>query len=177
MEGVDDLGGGGKTLARSLLISSVSALSEKIESVVSRVRENFRASSDLYEFIKLGNKNGVTGLYAVSHGYSDCMKAVGVRTRAELEQLWRRYYSDEQVRDAVEALLEGEGAFTQFLEEVERELIPLEDKGATQSPAAVGKVLPEDLALLDVSSDRLTTLDTYWKDSKFTLFVVVRHFG
>lgn len=166
-----------RLVPRSVLISSVSTLSEKIECVVSQVRENFKASTDLYDFIKLGNRNGISALFAVSHAYSDCMKAMGVRTKAEMEQLWGKHYSDVLVRDTVEALLDGEESFTEFLAEVERELIPCEDESVTNDPAMVGQVLTKDLTLLDVSSGQHSTIDAYWKGTKFTLFVVVRHFG
>ena len=161
----------------AVFISSVSALSERIVSVVSQVREYFRASSDLYDFIKLSNRKGISALYAVSHAYSDCFKEVRVQTRVELEQLWGQLYSDPQVRDAVEALLRGEESFMELLTEVERELIPFENQSVTNDPAIVGQVLPRDLALLDVSSGQRSMIEEYWKGSKFTLFVVVRHFG
>lgn len=163
--------------SRALLISSVSALSERIVNVVGQVRKYYKTSSDLYAFIKLDNRRGVSALYAVSYAYSDCFKAVGVQTRAELEQLWSRHYSDPQVRDAVEVLLEGEESFTELLTEVERELIPCEEKSVANGPAAVGQLLPGDLTLLDVSSGQHSMIEEYWKGSKFTLFVVVRHFG
>lgn len=161
----------------SALSSSVSTLGEKIKSVVSHVRENFKASTDLYDFIKVSNRNGISVLYVVSHAYSDCMEAAGVRTKAELQQLCRQHYSDVKVKVAVETLLEGEKSFTEFLVEVERELIRLEDESVTNNPAMVGQVLPKNLTLLDVSTSQHSTIEAYWKGTKFTLFVVVRHFG
>ncbi len=162
---------------RGMVVSSLSDLSERIVGVVNRVWENYRASTDLYEFIKRGNREGITALYAVSHAYSDCMKRVGVQTRVELEQLWGQHYSDPQVRDAVEAVLEAEEKFAEFVARVEEELVPCENVSVSNDPAIVGQVLPKDLGLLDASSGQPTTLDAYWKESKFTLFVLVRHFG
>lgn len=162
---------------RAALISSILWLGEKIESVVRQVEENFNASSDLYHFMKLGNRNGITPLFAVSHAYSDCMKRVGVQSRVELERLWAQHYGHAEVRDAVETLLEAEEAFTELVGKVERKLVPYEDMAIANRPAIVGKLLPKELGLIDASSGQPTTLDTYWKDSKFTLFVLVRHFG
>ena len=162
---------------RAALISSILWLSEKVESVVRQVEENFKVSSDLYHFMKLGNRNGITALFAVSHAYSDCMKRVGVQSRVELERLWAQHYSHADVRDAVEALLEAEEAFNEFVGKVERKLVPYEDVAITKRPATVGQLLPKELGLIDASSGQPTTLDMYWKDSKFTLFVLVRHFG
>ena len=164
-------------VVRSALVSSLSDLGEKITNIVSKVQDNFRASTDLYEFIRLGNKNGITALFGVSHAYSDCMKTLGVRTKAELEQLWKKCYREAEVRDAVEMVLEGEQAFAEFVAEVEKELIPYEDKSISKGPAMAGQVLPKDLGLFDATSGQPVTLDTYWKESKFTLFVLIRHFG
>lgn len=167
-----------KTSERELLLSAVPLLSDKVEGVVQQVRENFKASSDVNDFISIqSGADGIRRLYAVMASYAQCMEAVGVRTRVELEQFWARHYGNSEVREAVDTLLEEEDNFHQLVAEVEAKLRVLEEKVSTKAPASVGQLLPGDLELIESLSGQQITLETSWKRSKFTLYVCIRHFG
>ena len=164
----------------ALLVSSLSTLQEKCTAVLQQARKNFQARKDLHHYLSFFNENGIGTLFGVSSAYADCMKTLGVRTKEEFEQLWKQHSSDPGVKEAVEGMLEGEKKFAEFVAEVDNEMgnTPYEDEnGCSEDPAAVGQVLPKDLHLLDATSGQPVTLDTYWKESKFTLFILIRHFG
>ena len=166
--------------APTLLISSLSTLKEKFVSLLKQARKNFKAATNVHQYISWDNRHdGIATLFAISLAYSDCMKEVSVQTRAELEQLWGQHFDDPKVRDAVESVLEEEKHFTEFISEVDKELQkhPFEDEIGANDPAFVGQILKSDLGLLNAASNQPIMLDKYWKESKFTLFILVRHFG
>ena len=160
---------------KSLLLSSLSTLSEKIASVVKQAKTDFNAASDVYDYIRTTNKSaGIRKLFIMPL-YIECFSSVGVKTRTELEQVWAKSYSDHQVREAVEELLENEENFCEFAMEVDKVLSLYEKK--SNPTAKVGQDLPKDLALTDAGTGQEMLLESYWKESKFTWFVFLRHFG
>ena len=164
----------------SELVSSLSALAEKIESTVKVTREDFKSTTDIYEFLRWDNhdnEHGIQKLGTATAGYVECMQKLGVKTKAELEQLWAKHYGEPGVKEAVEKLLAVEKNFSDFTEEVESQLRPLESKLTVKDPACVGAVLPKDQPLIDVSSGQPVTLESCWKGAKFTLFVFLRMLG
>lgn len=161
---------------RALLVSSLGALRDSIAKVVQQGRANYKASKDVHDYMRGGNDRGIGKLFGW-RPYTECMKRTAVQTRAELEQLWRRHYVHPEVRDAVDDLLEVEEDFAEFVNEVDKELSLYEDKIAYKDVAEMGQMLPKDLEVIEASSGQLATLESYWKGSKFTLFVVLRHFG
>lgn len=160
---------------KSLLLSSISTLSGKIAGTVKQAREDFKAASDVYEFMSTKNiAAGIRKLFIMPL-YIECFSSMGVNTRAELQQLWAKHYNDHEVREVVEELLEHEDSMQEFAVEVDKELRLHEKK--SNPPAKVGQVLPKDLTLTDAETGQEMTLETCWKESKFTWFVFLRHFG
>ena len=139
----------------SLLASSILTLKDSFGSVVRQAKHDFRGSPSVY----------------------DCMEKVGVKTKAELEQLWEQHSNDPQVRGVVKALLEAEEEFAEFIIEADKSLIPQEDVRVINDTAIAGKVLPKDLTLIDAVSGLPSPLESCWKGAKFTLFMLVRHHG
>ena len=160
---------------RNSLLSSILTLSEKIKGAVKQAREDFKAASDVYDFISTTNVTaGIRKLFIMPL-YIECFNSVGVKTRAELEKLWAKHYKVDKVREAVEELLEHEESMHEFAVEVDRELSRQEKK--SNPVAKVGQQLPRDLSLIDAETGLETRLDECWEGSKFTWFVFLRHFG
>ena len=160
---------------RSLLLSVISSLSEKIAAALKQAREDFKAASDVYEFLSTTNvEAGIRKLFIMPH-YIECFNSMGVKTRAELEQIWTKHYKDHKVKEEVEELLQHEESMREFAVEVDKELALLEKK--PKPFAQVGQCLPQDLSLTDAETGEKLQLETCWKDSKFTWFVFLRHFG
>lgn len=160
------------------LLPSVLALGKAMEGLVESGKANYSASSDISDYIRLDNKNGIRLLYRAKSLYVECMRKVGVKTRKELEQLWAKGYSNPALRDAVEALLEAEDAFSEFTSMLDRDLVEYEERNSTSQDAIkAGQRLPEDLCFVEASSGEAVPLESHWKTTRFTLFVLLRHFG
>lgn len=164
---------------QNLLVSCLSVLAEKIEKCVNLTREDFKASTDLYEFVMYSHdvNHGIMKLIAATPGYVECMQKLGVKTKAELEQLWAKHYGEPGVKEAVEKLLEAEKKYAEFIAEVESELSPNENKLTINDAAKEGEMLPKDHGLIEIPSGQPVTLESCWKGAKFTLFVLLRLFG
>jgi hypothetical protein len=161
---------------KAVLLSSLSTLSQKIASAVKQAKADFITVSDVYEFMSTRNKTtGIQKLFVIVSLYIECFQSVRVKTRTELEKLWAKYYDDQEVRGTVEELLDNEESVEKFAAEVDKELSNHESK--SNPPAKIGQALPKSLVLTDVETGEETPLENYWKESKFTWFVFLRHFG
>ena len=165
----------------SVLVSSLTALAEKTESFVQATREEFekRADLDFHQFLLFHSsfEQGISRLLCVLYAYAECMKSVGVKTKAELEQLWTKHYSEDGVKAAVESLLLAEKHYTQLIDTIDEKLSPHEEKSTTSAPAQTGEALSKDCTLIEIPSGQPRTLEAYWKEAKYTLFVLLRLFG
>lgn len=160
---------------KGLLLSAISSLSEKIAGAVKQAGEDFKTASDIYEFISTENVTaGIRKLFIMPF-YIECFNSLGVKTRAELEQLWAKHYNDHEVREAVEDVLKNEDSVREFAVEVDRELSLHEEK--SNPSAQIGQTLPKDLRLIDADTGEEMSLESFWEGSKFTWFVFLRHFG
>ena len=55
--------------------------------------------------------------------YMDCLKAVGVKTQAELDEMWKGCYHDKEVvRESVEELLSLEESLQEFYDNTDVEI-------------------------------------------------------
>ena len=97
-----------------------------------------------------------------------------VKTKAEL---WTKHYSELGVKTAVECLLEAEKHFTQLTNDIDEKVSLQEDKFTTNAPAQTGETLSKDCTLIAILSGQPTMLETYWKEAKYTLFVLLCLFG
>lgn len=168
---LDDEGG-----EKSLLLSSLGKLTEGINKVVEEGRRAYKEAG-LDGYLSFETPKGVRCLFQPVSLYVDCMKAVNVGTRAELEHLWKGYYSDEAVQESVEELLGAEESYEEFVAEVDQDLQKSGDKLALPDVVTVGKQLPTELSLTEAKSGDTVCLESYWKRSKSTLFVLIRHFA
>ncbi len=60
-------------------------------------------------------------------GYHDWLKTVGVQTRAQMEELWKRFPDNKAVCESVEALKQAESAFDAITAGVDKILQQDED--------------------------------------------------
>lgn len=109
--------------------------------------------------------------------YYETLKGAGVKNRAELEREWEKYSQDDDMQGCVRAVLQAEEGYHKLLAQVDI-LVQREDDEAalpTSEICTVGSRLPGHLALLDPISGDLVTLESVWKQSPYTLFVLMRH--
>lgn len=161
-----------------LLVASLLTLAKKIEGAVDRTREDYN-KADLYEFITYSHdkSHGIMKLLAVVFAYAECMKELGLRSKRELEQLWRKHSQEPGVKDAVENLVQAEEKFANFVADIERKVNPLENKLTVKDKPQVGHELPKEYSLIEIPSGQKVPIESCWKGAKFTLLVLLRLFG
>lgn len=160
---------------KATLVSSISSLSEKIAGAVKQAKADFKAASDVYDFMSTTNKTaGIRKLFIMPL-YIECFNVLNVKTRSQLEDLWAKHYNEREVRAAVQKLLKCEDSFREFAVNVDN-VLKLQEKKSNPVPS-VGQELPKDLALLDTETGQNMPLESYWQTSRFTWFVFIRHFG
>ena len=161
------------------LVSALSSLSESIESVVECTRENYKKMTDFVDFLSYCHdyNHGPQKLGSTIQSYVDCMEKLGVKTKAELEELWSKNMETPGVKDAIEKLQLAEKHLKEFVDEMEAKLVPLESKTTVNDQAKAGKMLPIGYTVMEIPSGQQTTLGECMKGSSYTLFVLLRLFG
>ena len=161
------------------LVSALSTLSTMVENAVEHTREVFKEAKDFEHFLAYSDdiNHGTQKLATTIYSYADCMEKVGVKTKAELEELWSKNIEKPGVKDAVEKLQLAEKHLKELVDEIAAKLNPQEDKATVNEPAKVGEVLPKDYKVMEIPSGQQITLEESLKGSKYTLFVLLRLFG
>ena len=164
---------------KAVLLPALRKLNEELTKMVEDGRESLpgiRSNVNcLEDFLKV---EWDVGLFALQPFfiYVDCLKAVGVKTRAELEEMWRGCYHDKEVRDSVEELLSLEESLQAFYDNVDVEIQKAEDQLAIQNVTKVDDQLPTNLAITNCCSGEVVSLENVWKQSKFTHFVFLKFY-
>ena len=165
---------GGSTV-KAMLLPALRKASTEIAKMLEDGRKYFETMKydRLDEFV---NSDCKVGLFAVRpmNLYADCMEEAEVKTRAELEELWKGCYHDEEVRESVEEFLSLEESLQELYDEVDMEIQKAEDRASFKNITKVGEQLPTDLSLTECKSGKLVHLENMWKQSKFTLFVPLK---
>ena len=161
----------------ALLVSELRALAEAITGAVKRARAS-RSSYTLDQFLSTDARKESGGLACtfLVPDYVRCFRALGVRDRAELEELCGRHYGEPEARDAVEALLQSEELFGDFVSEVNKEAKRVEAGLAFKDVAVEGSTLPVEMKLVDAESGLPVTFKEILQDAPFTLLVLKRHY-
>lgn len=168
-------GGGGEGDERTQLVAALQTLERGLREMVEEARKSFLTLTlDVF----LGGDSRQSLLYTAYpvQLYVECMRSVGVSSREELEEAWKEHYRYADVRDSVEELFEAEDAYRSFMAEADEKLQRYEDSIALESVATVGCQLPRDLTLVEAGSGHPVVLENIWTKSRFTLFVLQRHF-
>ena len=86
-------------------------------------------------------------------------------------------FPDRQVQEGVDDLLSAEERYEEFVAEVDQELKKKENVLDLPTVVTLGDRLPADLSLVKAKSGEVISLESLWRKSKYTLFVLLRHFG
>ena len=161
---------------KAVLLSALQKLNQELTKKVGDGRENFEKMKfdRLDEFLNNDCKVGIVNVAPI-FSYVQCLKTVGAKTRAELEEMWKGSH-DEEVRECVEELLSLEESLQGLYDDIDVELQIKEDQLAIQSITKVGDQLPVNLALTNCHSGEVVTLESIWKQSKYTLFVPLKFY-
>lgn len=161
---------------RALLISCLHQVTECLKSTVSESRNTFAAALNVQDYITLDNPKGIKRLFGPMSAYAKALSTLGYRRWKDVEECVSRHYRDETVQETTEDLLSIEEGYKDFVSTVEKDLDSYEAKQAFEKTIAVGDFLPAELNL-SLTDGSTTTLESYWKRSKFTLLILIRHFG
>ena len=163
--------------AKVILLSALRKLNQELTKKVGDGRENFEAMKfdRLNEFLNFDSKVGIANVEPFL-SYVQCLKAAGVKTRAELEQMWKGWYHDKEVQECVEELLNLEESIQELFDDIDVEVQKAEDQLAVQNVTKVGEQLPADLSLTNCRTGEVVNLEAVWKQSKFTLFDALKFY-
>jgi len=161
-----------------VLLPALQELNQELAKLVENGRKNFEAmkSDHLDEFLNVDCEVGFRSILPVFL-YVGCLKRVGVQTWSGLVEMWKGWYHDEEVRMRVEEFFSLEKSLQQLYDEIDGELQRAEDQLAFPSITKVGELLPAELSLLECKSGEAIHLKTFWKQSKFTLFVPLKFYS
>ena len=162
---------------RATLISSLQQITESLETTVSDAKRNFQSSGEVQSYISLDNPSGIRRLFAPMTVYANAISSVKCKTWKEVEHCLSSHYRDADVCEAVEGLLSAEDAYKDFVVMVETELIKHEEQCAVENAITVGDPLPPDMTLTSATDGQPVTLRSHWESSKYTLLILMRHFG
>lgn len=163
-------------IEKTTLIVSLRKLASDLHQVVAENRAALHSTDSIEHFVDLrGNRAGLTRLFRSVYLYKQCFSSLGVATKAELEEAWKKCYSDEDVRESVEELLIVEEDWVKFVDEVDS-ILQKHLRTGTR-PIAVGEKVNVDLSFSEAKSGNVVSLKDYLDQFPRTLLVIMRHFG
>ncbi|KAJ0026779.1 hypothetical protein NQD34_017779 [Periophthalmus magnuspinnatus] len=115
----------------------------------------------------------ITTMFGLITGGTTLLKNLGVTKKSEAEELWKKSYHRDAVREQVDALLQLETEWDSFLEHVDQGL--LTPNGV--SPMQTTETLRPDTALIDARTAKNVSLGEFLGPGQKQLLVLIRHVG
>ena len=159
------------------LLSTLSKVAESLESAVQRGERDRRVAGDVENYINLENPRGIKLMFQPMPVYAESMIRHKVKTWKEFEGIISKHYKDDGVKELVEKLLSAEENYRDFILEQEEDLAVVETENSFSEILTVGKTIPKDLMILEAQSGDSKPLNSYCKNAKYTLFILMRHYG
>lgn len=161
------------------LVSSLSRLVESMESVVKEGEKDCREARGIEDYIRLESPRSMKLMFKPMPVYAQCMIEHNVTTWKDFEDIVKKHYKDEGVRELVEELLSAEDGYKHFVEKREKELATLEKENSLRENEiiTVGQTVPRNLTLTEAQSGNSVSLISYCEKSEYTLFILMRHYG
>uniref|UniRef100_A0AAV2K7T2 Selenoprotein L n=1 Tax=Knipowitschia caucasica TaxID=637954 RepID=A0AAV2K7T2_KNICA len=114
----------------------------------------------------------ITTMFGLITGGTTLFRDLGVTKKSEAEELWKKSYHLEAVREQVDALLQLEIEWDAFLEHVDQSLLA---SNGQESPVMSVESLSADTALIDARSSKSVTLGEFLVPGQKQLLVLIRH--
>lgn len=165
---------------RQNLLSSLSKIVKSLEDVVEQGERNRVDAGGIEDYINFENPRGIKLMFKPMLIYAECLSKHKVNTWEELEKVITKHYRDGEVHDVIEELLSAEENYAHFFKKREEELaaFEMETSCGEIDLVTIGKEIPKDLVLIDArSGDSKPLVSGYCLRSKYTLFILVRHYG
>ena len=161
-----------KHIDKATLISNLRKLASDLSQLVASNRAELHSTESIDHFIDV---RGVTRLFKSVSFYAHCLSNLGVATRAELEEVWKAHYTDEDVRESVEEVLASEEEWEEYVNEIEA--VFQKHQNTAIHAVTAGDEVNFDLTLTETESGNPVSLKHYLDQSPLTLLVIMRHFG
>ena len=159
------------------VVEAIEKLTRGIEHVLREAKDGYAACVNIDDFLRIDAKCGIRQMFRAMPIYAECMVTLGVKTRAEQDQLCSTLFQYPEVRECYDALLNTEEAFNDFSKSVNVELQKEETKMIPRNVTTTGSRLPEELSLVDATTGDEVGLTSLCARSTFTVMVLMRHFG
>lgn len=166
-----------KSEEKLLLVSCLDKITASLEETISKGKESFSKTRDVEKFISYDNPQGIRRLFAPMSVYAQAMSDMRLKSWNEMEQYLSKHYKDEDVCESVENLLSAEDDYKDFVSAVEKDLVKVEKESEFRDILSVGDQVPDELSLILSTVGKDVQLASYWKKTRFTLFILIRHFG
>lgn len=164
-------------VAKERFIEAIEKLTRGIERVVGEAKEDYAACANIEDYLRMDAKGGMRQMFRVMPIYAECMASLGVKTRAEQDQLCSTWSHCPEVRECYDILLNTEDTFNDFSKSANVELQKEEAKMIPPNVTKIGCRLPEELSLVDARTGDEVGLTCLCTRSTFTVMVLMRHFG
>lgn len=165
-------------MEKQKVIVAVKELSAALIKMVQNGRSKYeRSGKDVGAFCKSHGSDDLHGLLCVYpvQDYAQCFNSVGVKSKKELEALWSKYFSDEEVRCSVEALISAEESYESLIREVDEDSEIYENKVALPV-VRVGDSLQMDMSFVEARTGNKIPLSSLLQKATYTLFVLRKHY-
>ncbi|KAF6735842.1 hypothetical protein FQA47_002409 [Oryzias melastigma] len=149
------------TRALSLLVNLGQVLLEKAQQ---------EAAASLETFVP----HKISTMFGLITAGANFYRSLGVKTKSEAEEVWKKSYHHAAVREQVEELLQLESDWDAFLQSVDEDL-QCTDKLLSGSKAA--DRIGADSVFTDARSAESVTLGQFLGQNQKLLLVLIRHFG
>ena len=162
---------------REEVLAAVSKLSASLKQMVEDGRANYKKSGDINDFVHSRGADHMHGLLTVYpvQLYADCFKTLGVETRASLESLWAQHCGHPDIQEAVEDLLGAEEGYREFIGELDQIMNAHEEEIALPV-VSKGECLNADVSFVCGASGDTVSLNSLLEKSKYTLFILRKHY-
>ena len=162
-----------------LLVSCLKKITASLEETISNGRDTFSDTGDVEKFISLDNPLGIRRLFTPMPVYAQAMSDMGLKSWNEMEQCLAKHYKDEDVCESTENLFSAQDEYKEFVSAVEEDLGKVEEESSFKDILSVGDQVPNDLSLTlaTVGEHEPVQLASFWKKTRVTLFILIRHFG
>ena len=168
---------------KAILVEALVNLTEVLESCTIRCEESFQKSVSIEDFVKISADRMAKPshmFYAnlpILGAYAECMSRLSVKTKRELDEIFNRHSQDQEVTTRLGDLTAAEEKYESLMARIHQVVVESENKAAFLEITTVGKILPQNIALVEAKLGETVSLESYWKKSKYTLFIFMRHLG
>ena len=113
---------------RQPLVAATDGLATLVNQITEECKKEYAEVGAQQFLLNVPGKGVMKALVPVWSGYYEWLTTVGVKSRSEMELLWKSYEADTELKKSVRELLAAEKSLTSLLARVNEDLQAEEDK-------------------------------------------------